>query len=194
MKKLLSPILYPIFLIPTFIITLLFVSFSERVYGFIFPGTGEVESLIGITVAGGFLFLLANMIMRKMEGLERPTIADHFRQSSLWYVGVVLGILLAISIYPTQRGGIAYAELLIILIVGGFAILVNALYLYAVRKGVNKLINPYVKRYGKTICVTCIAVVVGILLFGFLKYIYVTDEQERERFPIQNKIHEIQSH
>lgn len=191
MRKLLSPILYPLFLIPTLIITIMFVSFSERVYDFIFPGTGEIEAIIGILVIGGFLFLLANVLMRKLEKLEKPTVADHFRQSSLWYVGLVLGLILAIQIYSTQRGALAFAELIIALVTAGLAIIVNALYLYAVTHGITKRIYQSTAKYRTTIIITILAVIVALALFAFLRYTYWNNEQEMMRPVWQNKIQQL---
>ncbi len=136
MKKLFTPILYPLFFIPTFIITIFFAAFSDRVYGFIFPGTGVIEALIGIIIPGGLLFLLANMLMQKVENLEAPTVTDHFRQSSLWYLGIALGI----AIFPTQ-GGLGSGMLIVALVTGGYAVSINALYLYIISRKVTKTLQ-----------------------------------------------------
>lgn len=192
-RKLISPLIYPVFLIPIFIITLLVVTFSERVYGFIFPGTGEVESLLTIALAGGLLLSVANMIMQKIEGLEEPQAEDHFRQSSLLYIGILLGTLRAISIYPTQGRGLAFGMLLVTLIAGGIAITVNALYLYAVRAGINKRMHERVKPHRTTITLTFTGLVLTIVLCGFFKYSYWSNRQDMLRPILQDQLQAIVS-
>lgn len=107
-KKLLSPIVYAIFLPLALFCTLFLSTWQIRVpvrdgvssipllpFGFL------LNFLLLFIIVLPVIFWLANLTMYKIERLENPKISDHFRQSSLYYL---LMLVLIFVLWPSVAG------------------------------------------------------------------------------------------
>lgn len=133
--KFLSSIFYSLFLIPTLAAMLVTVMISERVFGFYFPGTGEIEVLLSVLCVGGIFFWTANIMIQKHEKLKSPNIIDHLRQSLLFYLLLASDVGKIISLTPGNRAGLRYGYMLVFIFISTWAILVNAVYLFKLHRG-----------------------------------------------------------
>jgi len=173
-KKYLLPLIYPLFLLPVFFGTIFAIQTSEDLYGFIFPGTGEMEAELSILVLGLVFFIGASALMSKLERLERPKIADHFRQSSLFYLLFIIGLIHAAKGYPTERGGLGYGLLLIVVATCLWAIVVNALYLLFKSRNIVavKNIGSFVTKYRFSIFLIVVAMLIAGAVYVRKAYDY----------------------
>jgi len=127
-KKILSPIIYIVFLVPFLIGTIWIITTVERTTGFLFDMSGFVELSFLILTLGTLLFWLANCAMAGFEKLLNPTSLDHFRQASLYYL-IVVCTLTSLLRYG-YHGGLGEAFLLMYLLISIWAIIINAIFLY----------------------------------------------------------------
>lgn len=134
-KKIVSPILYVVFLFPLFMGIIAIISTIENTIGFLFDMTGFVELPILIIVLGTALFWLANKLMTELEKPLKPSNLDHLRQSSLYYI-VALYALVSL-IRSGYHGGLREGSILMILVISIWAIIINIVFLYKRRKTNN---------------------------------------------------------
>lgn len=132
-KKIISPILYVAFFVPVLISTIVVVASLESTVGLSsFILTGLPELFISLIVIGSLLFWLANKLMTGLEKLLKPSILDHLRQSSLYYLAALYA--LASLIRTGYYGGLGEAYMLTGLAISVWAVIVNIIFLYKRRK------------------------------------------------------------
>ena len=127
-NKIISPILFVVFLVPLFFGSVLMVTTVEYTIGFLFDMSGAIELLIIILTLGTGLFWFANTLMVEREKLSKPRSLDHFRQSSLYYLPVFNAI-----IYVSQhgiQGGLLEGYILVLAVISVWAITINVIFLY----------------------------------------------------------------
>lgn len=128
MKRILSPIIYIAFLIPTFVEFIVLVTFVENTVGFLFDLNGLVELLLFVIIFGSALFWVANMVLSRFETLSKPTGWDHLRQS-LGYYFFVLAIGFKLAPQGFNTAALHDALLFVIFIISAWAIIINAMYI-----------------------------------------------------------------
>ena len=103
MKKITTPIIHAVFLIPLTFVAMGSIELIARVFGLL-PDyiavfrVPYVFLIIGIIIISGIpLFWLANRLMQVLEKLRSPAIYDHFRQSIFFYFIIVYILLTWIS-------------------------------------------------------------------------------------------------
>ena len=131
-----APIIYAASLVPIIIILISILSYVENKYfGFLFGLAGIVEVIIVIATFGTLILWLANDIISGLEKLHKPSISDHVRQSIIFYLIVLLTLLNFFS--KGYNGGLHEGMLLISLLISGWAIILNAIFLYRRRRKAN---------------------------------------------------------
>lgn len=132
LKKIISPIIYVSFLVPLFIGIILIVATIENTIGFLFDMNGFIELPILILTLGTLLFWIANKLMAGLEKLLKPESLDHFRQSILYYLATLYGVISLLR--SGYYGGLGEAYMLMVIAISLWAIIVNAIYIYKRRK------------------------------------------------------------
>ena len=106
----------------------------ENVFGFNLAlwRYGAIEGFIVLTATAIPVLIIANFVMRSIEGRKRPKIIDHFRQSSICYtVPFVLVILILSPVLNRCFPGCAGMVFIYAFItVSFYAILINAIFLF----------------------------------------------------------------
>ena len=127
-NKIISPILYVVFLIPLFFGSVLIVTTVEHTIGFLFDMSGAIELLIIILTLGTRLFWFANTLMVEREKLSKPRSLDHFRQSGLYYLAMFC------AVFSLSRsgfyGGLGEGLVLLSIVISVWAITINVIFLY----------------------------------------------------------------
>ena len=130
-RKLVSPLLYGLFLLPTCAGIIAVIDFLERnfVLHNLFGRTGDVDGLLALIFIGGLMFLTGNGLMKRLEGLHHPHVVDHFRQCAALYVlfAVATVVLLVCRV---ESHALGYAYLVLVSAASLWAIFINAIYLY----------------------------------------------------------------
>ncbi|MBH41545.1 MAG: hypothetical protein CL685_02425 [Candidatus Magasanikbacteria bacterium] len=126
-NKIISPILYAVFLVPLFFGSVLIVTTVEYTIGFLYDMSGIVEMLIIILTLGTGLFWFANTLIVEREKLTKPRSLDHFRQSALYYV-LICNAILYVSHHGIQ-GGLLEGYILVLAVISVWAIAINAFFL-----------------------------------------------------------------
>jgi uncharacterized membrane protein len=94
----------------------------------------EVAGLLALLVAGALVFVLSSMLLTRLERLRAPKALDHVRHCMWLYMGlVVLGITLVAS-YDTLGLSLGYGLGVALFFVAVYAILLNALVVFAMRR------------------------------------------------------------
>lgn len=145
MKKIITPIIYSLFILPTFILTLSILSLYDSFFELrsIFGRQGDLEGAIIFLVVAVGIFYFGNIIIQRIERIKQPLINDHFRQSALLYVLFIwqtIQQLYWLSQYPIsecQSDCHAYAIGALFVLIPLLGIIINALYL--IRKGKTKI-------------------------------------------------------
>ncbi len=127
--KLLAKLISPIIYVTLFITTLIATIVSMATIGRSLRIGNEISGILAIIIVGGISFWIGNMVMEKIEGLKKPTILDHLRQSSGYYCGLFLGIKMWIDAPDGNHSSRLYAVVIIAFLICLWAICVNALYL-----------------------------------------------------------------
>ncbi len=127
MKKLLTPFLYFTSAVPVFLGILLP---TIVVYGFFeqFYDVRGLEFILGLILFltwGTVCFWGMNRALIDIEGLQKPSFLDHFRQSLFYYLFLPLAYWAITPFY----GGLAQGYALVILAAAGWAILLNIVHL-----------------------------------------------------------------
>ena len=128
MKKIISPLIYGVFLYPVVagIFLILDDIYGAIGIGFLFDMNGFFEALLLVLSLSTALFWLANVIMLKFEKQLKTKYLDHFRQSSLYYLALFFSL---ISISRFGYRGIGQAAIVLILINSVWAIIINLIFL-----------------------------------------------------------------
>ena len=139
MKKIIAPIVYLLFIVPVFILTLNAWGWYEGIFGWqSFGGRQGVldGSIIFLLVSAG-TFYFGNFVIQKIDRRKQPSINNHFRQSALLYILFIwlsIQLLLSwpkpcpISMCQTDNHGYAIGVLFVLIPLLG--IIINALYLF----------------------------------------------------------------
>ncbi|MFA6522527.1 MAG: hypothetical protein WCT24_02985 [Patescibacteria group bacterium] len=134
LKKILSPILYGLLIVPLFYGMIIWFSISERMFGLLFDMSGYIELTLYALIVGTLSFWYVSKFMVHLEKLSHPRILDHIRQSAFYYL---LGSYLTISLLQTgMHGGLREGMMFATVCLSVWAILVNAAYFYLHRKKV----------------------------------------------------------
>ncbi|OGY79046.1 MAG: hypothetical protein A3B74_04150 [Candidatus Kerfeldbacteria bacterium RIFCSPHIGHO2_02_FULL_42_14] len=130
-QKIISPIIYALFIIPGLIAGMANVIFFDT-------RDDDLELIVGNLLAGMIILILiitsiavvmtiGNIVIYKIERLKKPTKKDHIRQSLIFYLVLVLGILVTITAENTN--GLGFTYLYIIMMAATIAIVTNIIYL-----------------------------------------------------------------
>lgn len=132
MKKLITPLLYLVAILPVFsgvfLPTILIYGFLEQFYDV--RGLELWLALILFLIWGSICFWAMNMAMAHIEHMEKPLFLDHLRQSFFYYLLLPLAYCAVTPFY----GGLAQVYALVILAGTCWAILLNAVFL--IRKSI----------------------------------------------------------
>ena len=92
MKKLIASILYALFALPAFIMSMLALSAYEMIFGFrsFFGNQGDLESILIGVVVTSLIVYLGNRIIQIIDRPTPPRIIDHLQQSVFYYIGLIL--------------------------------------------------------------------------------------------------------
>ena len=137
MRKLITPIIYTVFLLP---VTGIAVGMEAlmRALGIIGEYQGVIDLplfllfLNSIIIFGFPLFWLANLLIQKLEKLHSPIVVDHFRQSLLYYLMVIYSLATWMARGFNNREEDGY--LLLWIGISLIGIVVNYLFLFKRRK------------------------------------------------------------
>ncbi|KKQ39918.1 MAG: hypothetical protein US58_C0025G0002 [Candidatus Magasanikbacteria bacterium GW2011_GWA2_37_8] len=138
MKKIITPIIYLLFFVPAFSLTLFTIVTYERFFGLrtFFGRLGNFEGCIIFLLITIIVMYLGNFLIQKIESNKHPKLADHFRLSSLYYIIFLFSSFSSflwykqypISECKTNCHG--YAIIALSVLIPLVAILVNGFYLY----------------------------------------------------------------
>lgn len=138
MKKIGAPIMYSLFFIPAFCGGILIAANVEDLFQYLgFRDMGMVTIFSCVCIA---MLYLGNIVLQKTEKISAPSFADHFRQSSLYYVGFVVAVVeyaRLIRQYPYSECRVdcfGYGVSAAFILVPLFAIIINGLYLWRINK------------------------------------------------------------
>jgi len=135
MKKILSPVVYAAFLALVFFLDTVVLAIIQMELEVQLAGT--IFLLILFAAVSTLLFWLSNKLMSRLEKLNKPKIADHFRQSSVCYLAIVV-ILFEIIRIQAQTAFNPSSQLIkaviIALAISIWAIVVNGIFLYTHRE------------------------------------------------------------
>lgn len=142
MKKIISPIVYVLFVIPVFILTINAWSLYESIFGLrqFFGRQGDLEGVILFLVVAVSTFYLGNFVIQKIDRTEQPTLQDHLRQSALFYVLFIWRAIQQVSwlrqypISECQSDCHGYAIGALFVLIPLFGIITNAVYLFRQHK------------------------------------------------------------
>ena len=143
LKKILSPIVYAAFLSLALLIiyggTYFVTEFIVRSSRFV-----ELTMVSLILIIGTFLFWSANHVMQALEKLHKPKIADHLRQSCVYYLALILSIAYTLFVLPKITVQDAdgtrltppsyYWNMVFLIAIFVWAIFINGIFLYKHRK------------------------------------------------------------
>ena len=137
-KKILTPIIYFLFYIPSFIFTIMVLGAYEKIFGLhsFFGRIGDLEGLVILVLVITVVMCLGNYLIQKIDPLKKAIITDHFRLSALYYLSLIcIGIhqIISYSKYPIincQSDCLVYAINILFLAIPLFAIIINGCYLY----------------------------------------------------------------
>lgn len=133
-KKIISPILYVFSLALTLFVFILIVYFLDQHFA---NDTGLISVSAMIFFIGTSIFWLMNCFMAKLENLKNPKPIDHFRQSGVFYTLLPFVIYNLIMLFSEFRGCVMYGELAVIFVLSVWAIIINAVYLFLIRKRIK---------------------------------------------------------
>lgn len=142
MRKIIAPIAYLLFIVPVFILTLNIWSLYEGIFGLrsFFGRQGDLEGAVIFLLVAVGTFYLGNFVVQKIDHKKQPSINDHFRQSSLFYVLFIwqaiqqLSWLMQYPISECQSDCHGYAIGALFVLIPLLGIVTNALYLIRRRK------------------------------------------------------------
>ena len=139
LKKILSPIVYVAFFALTLInIFGLNYLIAETITGSSF-GWQMITLFILILTIGTFFYWFGSYIMVKLEKLHKPKIADHFRQSIIYYLIVFYLLIIHLPFrmpHVQDAVGVRYTPfeyylyLILLVLISIWAIFVNGIFLY----------------------------------------------------------------
>ena len=138
MKKILSPIIYTLSVIPVFFLILFSISVLEKTLGFhTIWRIGDIDAFIILVFFGLVIFGLISYFLLRFEAVKHPKIMDHMRYSSLLYISFIIFFTeyIWISAYVSSGLGVAiYTTVMGVLFTG---IIVNAITLFVVARKNN---------------------------------------------------------
>ena len=142
MRKIIAPIIYLLFIVPVFILTLNVWNIYEQVFGLrsFFGRQGDLEGVIIFLVVAIGTFYLGNFLIKKIDHVKQPSINDHFRQSALFYVLFIWQTIQQLfwlrqhPISECKSDCHIYALLALFVLIPLLGIIINGLYLYRRRK------------------------------------------------------------
>lgn len=135
-KKIVLPIIYALFValvlfFDTVVLAIIQMELEVAVIGTIIL----CILFVGVSI---LLFWLANKVMLQLEKLHRPKIVDHFRQSSICYLVLILAIIYTLFLLPEAQDangnrfvrpgyywGMGYLMTILV-----WAIFINGIFLY----------------------------------------------------------------
>jgi hypothetical protein len=129
MKKLLSPLINFLSLLPIYAILYL-----ELLRLNLFQLQSDMSLVFFIVIISVIVFLAINSLLRKIDRLAKPKISDHFRQSALLYLAVITlpffyqGCVETLD-QPTCHGALQNGLINLTLITAAVGILTNIGYL-----------------------------------------------------------------
>ncbi len=134
LKKILSPIVYAAFLAFGFFLDTIVLAIIQMELEVALVGT--ILLLIVFIIVSTLLFWLGNGLIFRLEKLHKPKIADHFRQSIVSYIAIII-VLIGILQVQSQTGS-SPSQLIkagiIAIAVSVWAIFVNGVFLYKRRE------------------------------------------------------------
>jgi len=137
MKKLITPIIHAVFLIPLTGITV-GIETLAREMGILGEYEGVIDTSLFVTFFSGIiifgipLFWLANVIMQSIEKLQSPSIYDYLRQSIFLFIIIIYSTSTWISHGFSRNEEDGY--LLLWLGISLVAIVINYIFLFRIRK------------------------------------------------------------
>jgi hypothetical protein len=182
--KLLIPVLYLAFLVPVYAV-LYFVIFQLKIF------RGDISIILALVILAAVMFGLANILLKRIEKITKPSFLDHFRQSALYYLFIIIILLLLIylSCIPATAenyyvGGepmdcLPVAEHLIAflnisLIIAILAILINIFYLIILR---IKSMNQKIQREWLFLVIKIVGICLAVALVLYLGLGWYIDRQ-----------------
>ena len=138
-RKIISPIIYFTALLLAVFIGIIIDTLLNPVitdgnigYGMsLLPGI-ELPHIVGLIAI--IFFILTAIIINRIEGLKKPKISDHFRQSGVFYVLVPILTVMLIIMNREYRYSITWALSIVFLGLTVLAIFINGIYLYLIKK------------------------------------------------------------
>ncbi len=126
MKKIISPIIYFTFIVPTFLGFIVVITFLENTVGFLFDLMGLIEIPLYVITLGSLFFCTACVVLTRFEKLLKPTVWDHLRQSVGFYV---LTFAIGLKLVPLgYTSSLKDALLIVTFVIAVWAIIINAVY------------------------------------------------------------------
>lgn len=141
-RKIISPIIYFTALLLSIFLGIMIDSLLNPVitdgdigYGMsLLPGI-ELPHIVGLIAI--VFFILATIVISRIEKLTKPKIKDHFRQSSIFYAFVPFLVVILIIMHREYRYSITWAVSIVFLGLFLLAIFINGVYLYLLKNKVN---------------------------------------------------------
>ncbi|MFH0857166.1 MAG: hypothetical protein V1848_00255 [Candidatus Magasanikbacteria bacterium] len=140
-RKILSPIVYAVFLVLN-IITFLLIDINMSFFRDNFPIL-IILTLLQLIIPGTFYFWEGNRLMKEIEKAHTLKISDHFRQSSLCYLTIILLlIIITPAIIDTKDAtghefiitGLIIGNLILLILNSILAVFINAIFVYKHKK------------------------------------------------------------